>query len=268
MPNLEFATTSVASFGRYIDTIIQSARQTRSIDPSQGYQQRLFHLNLYQSYSSRIKWLKILRNHPLRRPPRINFLFTDLPKFVDSWSITSDHALGHLNPSTHDVLSCDSICRRLGSDTNDTNARVFWASIMLSITKISQPNFEGWRVVLLDHKTVSDDLRSAGYRGPFARAVEERNIDVRIGLNIISLARLSVCVEDEVNAVFLSLGQSLSHRCGNAELTLAAIAMQRETSAPEDLTRVVIMPNLQESAKAVRPSTFSLIETSSIFLAL
>lgn len=50
--------------------------------------------------------------------------------------------------------------------------------------------------------------------------------------------------------------------------TLAAKAMDLDTRAPEEPSRVVIIPNLQASAKDESSSIFSLMEASSLFLAL
>ena len=55
--------------------------------------------------------------------------------------------------------------------------------------------------------------------------------------------------------------------CTDRSCTCAANAMQRETKAPEEPSRVVIMPNLQAVMNSLRPSTFSLMETLSMFLA-
>jgi hypothetical protein len=49
--------------------------------------------------------------------------------------------------------------------------------------------------------------------------------------------------------------------------TFAANAMHRETRVPVEPSRVVIMPNLQAEMNLLRSSTFSLMETSSMFLA-
>lgn len=44
--------------------------------------------------------------------------------------------------------------------------------------------------------------------------------------------------------------------------------MHLDTNAPEDPSRVVIMPNLESLMKAERSSTFSLMEVSSLLAAL
>lgn len=49
---------------------------------------------------------------------------------------------------------------------------------------------------------------------------------------------------------------------------MAANAMQRDTRAPEEPSRVVIMPNLQAEMNSLRSSTFSLMEASSRFFSL
>jgi hypothetical protein len=50
--------------------------------------------------------------------------------------------------------------------------------------------------------------------------------------------------------------------------TFAAKAIHLETRAPEDPSRVVIMPNLQAETNSLRPSTLSLMEAWSMFFSL
>jgi hypothetical protein len=57
---------------------------------------------------------------------------------------------------------------------------------------------------LPDSLSVGEDCCKSRDGCPFAGAVEEGDIDVRVRLDIVGLARLSVGVEDQVNtAVFL-----------------------------------------------------------------
>jgi hypothetical protein len=51
-------------------------------------------------------------------------------------------------------------------------------------------------------------------------------------------------------------------------LALAANAMHLDTKAPEEPSRVVIMPNLQEETNSLRSSILSLMEASSMFFSL
>ena len=50
--------------------------------------------------------------------------------------------------------------------------------------------------------------------------------------------------------------------------TFAAKAIHLETRAPEDPSRVVIMPNLQAETNSLRSSTLSLMEAWSMFFSL
>jgi hypothetical protein len=55
---------------------------------------------------------------------------------------------------------------------------------MFSITQVSQPCLQRRRIVFLDDRAVSDDLRGSGNGGPFARRVQEGDVDVRVGLDV------------------------------------------------------------------------------------
>jgi len=55
----------------------------------------------------------------------------------------------------------------------------------------------------VDEATVGHDLGLAGDGGPFAGVVEEAEVDVGVGLEVVGLAGLRVGVEDEVDAITL-----------------------------------------------------------------
>ena len=52
----------------------------------------------------------------------------------------------------------------------------------------------------MDRLTVSDNVGFARDGGPFASRVEEGNVELEFGLEIIGFAGFGVCVEKEVNA--------------------------------------------------------------------
>jgi hypothetical protein len=91
---------------------------------------------------------------------------------------------------------------------------------------------------------------------------------VGVGGDVGGLAGLGVGVEDEVDAgVFLGWALELVSR-ERGRFTLAAKAMQRDTRAPEEPSRVVIMPNLLAEMNSLRSSIFSLMEAWSRFFCL
>lgn len=71
---------------------------------------------------------------------------------------------------------------------------------MLAVLQVAKPRFQGRRVVFADRLTVSDDVGFARDRGPLAGGIEEGDVDLRFGLEIISFAGFGVGVEKEVNA--------------------------------------------------------------------
>lgn len=90
-----------------------------------------------------------------------------------------------------------------------------------------------------------------------------------VGVNIGGLAGLGIGMEDQVDAaVLLPICELVRREKDNRFITLAANAMHRDTSAPEDPSRVVIIPNLEVEIKSIRSSTFSLIDVLSRFFSL
>ena len=208
-------------------------------------------------------------NHLVRASPRLDLLLAELPQLVDLWRLARNNTLCHLHAPANSILPHNRIGSSLGSNSNDADTRIIRSAIVLSITQIAQPGFQGRRVVFLDYGAVGDDLRGAGHGGPFAGGVEEGDVDVRVGGDVGGLAGLGVGVEDEVDSlVFLGAVLELVRRRERGSFTLAANAMQRDTRAPEEPSRVVIMPNLQAEMNSLRSSTFSLMEAWSRFFSL
>ncbi len=213
-------------------------------------------------------------NHLVRASPRLNILLAELPQLVNRWRLARNNTLSHLHAPAQSILPHNSIGSGLGGNSDDADTRIIRSTIVLSVTQIAQPGLQGRRVVFLDDGAIGDDFRGARDRGPFAGGVEEGNVDVRVGGDVGGLAGLGVGVEDEVYAlVFLDEVLDLARRkekggWGGEIFTLAANAMQRDTRAPEEPSRVVIMPNLQAEMNSPRSSTFSLMEASSRFFSL
>lgn len=97
-------------------------------------------------------------------------------------SLASDRSLCDLSSTSQQVLARDSIDNRRCLDTNDTNPRIVRTSIMLAVTQVSQPCLEGRAVVLLDQLAIRLDGGLSGDGSPLAGAVQERNVDVGIGI--------------------------------------------------------------------------------------
>lgn len=71
---------------------------------------------------------------------------------------------------------------------------------MLAILQIAKPSLQCWRVVFADRLTISDYVGFAGDGSPFAGGVEEGDVDLGLGLEIVGFAGFGVGVEKEVNA--------------------------------------------------------------------
>lgn len=67
---------------------------------------------------------------------------------------------------------------------------------MRTVAQVAQPSFERWRVGGLHYLTVRYHGSLAANRGPLARTIEEGDIDIGVGSQIVSLAAFGVRVEE------------------------------------------------------------------------
>lgn len=101
--------------------------------------------------------------HSAARSPSLDLLLCEFSKLVDCRSAASDDTLGHLSSPADSILANDCIRSGDSLDFEDANAGIFWTSVMLSVTEVSEPCLECWRVVLLDGLAVSQDLGGTSY---------------------------------------------------------------------------------------------------------
>lgn len=71
---------------------------------------------------------------------------------------------------------------------------------MDAVTKVAEPSLESWAVVLSNKAAVCANAGVSSDRGPLSGGVDERNVDMRVSIEVVSLARLGVGVEEKVNA--------------------------------------------------------------------
>jgi hypothetical protein len=109
-------------------------------------------------------------------------------------------ALGDLHTTRYGRTVRHRIRCRLGVDSNHTDARVVRAGVVLAVAEVANPRFELARVVFVHDGAVRDDLRLAGEGRPFARRVQEGDVDGRVLVQVVRLAGFGVRVEDEVEA--------------------------------------------------------------------
>lgn len=144
-----------------------------------------------------------LVDHVLRASPGRDLLRADLPQLIDRRSLASDHSLSDLDASADSTLTDDRIRSSDRHDSDNTDSWILWSTVVLSVTKITEPGLERRGVVLANGLAVGDDISLSGDRCPFAGAVEEGNVDVGVGVDVIGLARFGVGVEEEVDAAGL-----------------------------------------------------------------
>ena len=124
------------------------------------------------------------------------------PNTVNRRNITISSTFNSVNRSSYDSLPRKDISRQLSLQSDNTNPRIIWATIMLPVTQITQPSLQGRRVVFLDDLRVSNDGSRPGDRRPSTTdGVQEGHVGF-CGMDgeIHGLAREEVRVENEVNA--------------------------------------------------------------------
>ena len=132
--------------------------------------------------------------------PLANLTLADLPQLVHLCSISGDRALHHACCSADGGTPGNGIRRSLGLDFDDSDTRVVLTAIVCAIAEVANPGLELLRVVFLDNIAITDHRSFAADRSPLACAVEEGDIDGRVGIEIVGLAGFGVGVEDEVDA--------------------------------------------------------------------
>merc|ERR1711963_199154 len=146
------------------------------------------------------------------RPPLLDLVLRDLSQAIHMRGLARHGSLHYFNCPADDVLGHKRIRRREHLDADNANARIVLRTIMLSVAKVPEPRLERRVVMLLDEISVRHDRGLARDRRPLARHVEEGDVDVRVARQVVCLAGLGVCVEQEIDATRLSSGQSHASR--------------------------------------------------------
>lgn len=126
-----------------------------------------------------------------------------MPQLIHLRRLTGNNALCKLRKATDRSPVADRILRRLAVDLDQDNPRVLGAAVVRAVAQVADPRLQRGRVVLLDLLAGGFESRFAGDGGPFAGGVEEGEVDVRVGVQVVGLAGFGVGVEDEVDAVAL-----------------------------------------------------------------
>lgn len=135
--------------------------------------------------------------------PLLDFGFSKLPQLVDLRWLARRNTLRQLDKASKRRAVGNCVCRGAGLHPNDTDARVLWASIMLAVAEVTNPCLECRRVVFLNNAAIRLDGGMARYGSPFSRVVDKTNVDRRVRLKIICLARFGVGVEEKIEAIAL-----------------------------------------------------------------
>ena len=130
-------------------------------------------------------------------------MLLNVPELVDLSCLAGDDTLGELNSAADGSAPADGVLGGLGGDLDEADARVLGAAVVLAVAEVAEPGLQAGRVVLLDAGAVGLDGGEAGNAGPLAGVVEEGEVDVGVLGEVVGLAGLGVCVEDEVDAVVL-----------------------------------------------------------------
>ena len=135
----------------------------------------------------------------LYRLTLLQLIRTQLPQFVHLRTLSRHCTLGNLHSATQYVLVVDRVRRRVCSHLDNADSWVVRSTVVFTVTKVTHPGFQGWRVVFLDNGAVGEDRGFTRDRGPLAGWVQEGNVNFGVILKIVSLARLGVGVEEEID---------------------------------------------------------------------
>ena len=133
----------------------------------------------------------------------VALILAQMPQLVHSRRLTGYCALDDLERTGDLIHVADSILRRLCLDPDQCDSRIIGLAVVDAIAEVTEPRLERWGVVLLDCVAVGLDDGFAGDGGPFTGVVEEAEVDVRVGFEVVCFAGFGVGVEDEVDGVFL-----------------------------------------------------------------
>lgn len=147
----------------------------------------------------------------------MDLLLVDLTEGVDLGGLTRDGALDHLDPPADEGALGHGVGGGDGLHLDDADAWVVLAAVVGAVPQVTHPGLEGRGVVLPDHVPVGDDGGGAGDAGPAAVGRTEGDVDVGVGFEVVGLAGLGVCVEEEVDSAGFLKNQNnktkhVSHR--------------------------------------------------------
>jgi hypothetical protein len=145
----------------------------------------------------------------MNAPPLLNLIFGDLSKLVHTRRIPCDSTLRDIRKPIDQILPHNRIRRRQQIDLDNPNSRILRSAIMLSIAQVTNPGLQAGGVVLVDDGAVGEDRGRAGEGGPFAGGVQEGDVDVPVGGEVVGFAGFGVGVEEEVDAAVLLFKQSV-----------------------------------------------------------
>lgn len=105
-------------------------------------------------------------------------LLVHVPQLVNIWRGASRNTLRKFHKPTNSSALADGVLHGQGLDLDATNPRVVRATVVLAVAEVADPRLEGRAIVLVYNVAVCQDARLAGDAGPFARVVEEAEVDV------------------------------------------------------------------------------------------
>ena len=126
-------------------------------------------------------------------------LLAQLPQLIHLRRLSRHSALRNLDPPPHKTLIRNRIRRSHGLDFNNPDPWIIRATIMLSVAEVAHPGFQRGRVVFVDEGAVGGDGGFAGNGSPFARGVQEGDVDIGVGFEVVGFAGFSVRVEEEID---------------------------------------------------------------------
>lgn len=111
-----------------------------------------------------------------------DLLLAQLPQLLHIRRLARNHALSNLKPARDSGAVRNRVRRRLGVDLDDADAGVLRPAVVLAVAQVADPGLEVAGIVFAHDVAVRDDGGFAGDGGPFARRVQEGDVDGWVGV--------------------------------------------------------------------------------------
>lgn len=135
-------------------------------------------------------------------------VLVDLSQFLDLRRLPRQRPFNELDSPPDRSPDHGRVRHCLRHHLDDADPWVVGPAVVHPIFEIAQPALERGRIVFVDDVAVGDHGCYPGDGGPFARGIEEGNVDCRVRFEVVCFSGFGVGVEDVVDAAAFLRGGS------------------------------------------------------------